>query len=78
MTEWMETWSGNSLVSDRFIDSSNFLGEANLDFFSSAGGESPDVPDFTLGVRLVYAVPTPSSVVLLGLSCVWVGVKRRR
>jgi formylglycine-generating enzyme required for sulfatase activity len=80
MTEWMETYGEDpfSGVNGRTIDGSNWLGEVSMDTVSGAGGEAPSVPDFTLGVRLVYAVPSPGGVLPLGALVMFAGRRVRR
>jgi hypothetical protein len=77
MTEWMETFDTDGLTDARAIDGSNWIGETEFDRFSFVGGEAPSVPDLTLGVRLIYTVPSPSSALLVGCFVVLAGNRRR-
>jgi formylglycine-generating enzyme required for sulfatase activity len=80
MTEWTETYSESpfSGVNARSFDGSSWRGSTILDFASLDGGDDPSIPDWEYGVRLIHMVPTPSSAVLLGLSCVVVTCRNRR
>jgi hypothetical protein len=80
MTEWSETVDEERFtgINYRSNDGSSWLRVSTSDQILGYAGEAPSVPDWEFGVRLVYSVPSPSSAVLLGLSCVVVTCRNRR